>query len=144
MPTGGGGGQWSKEGAADYQGEMQSLTAVTAIAGSLVVFGGGVFTLIGLALGAIALVAGLEVDRMDDLIRDPPQPFDRIVNFQRRASRPPGRNDPIARGLGLTVQSGVTTLVTARGCSTFERKGARLATAPTGRRAPANASPVRR
>ena len=129
MPAGGGGGQWSKEGAADYQGEMQTLTAVTAIAGSLVVFGGGVFTLIGLALGAIALVAGLEVDRMDDLIRDPPQPFDHIVNFQRRTSRPPGRNDPVARGLGLIVQYGVTTMVTARGLlDAVERgEGARLA-----------------
>ena len=115
MPAGGGGGHWSKEGAADYQGEMQSLTAVTAIAGGLAVFGGGVFTLIGVALGVVALVAGLEVARMDDLVRDPPQPFDRIVNFQRRTSRPPGRNDPVARGLGLIVQYGVTTMVTARG-----------------------------
>lgn len=128
MPTSGG-GQWSKEGAADYQREMQSLTAVTAIAGSLVVFGGGFFTLIGVALGVVALVAGLEVDRMDDLIRDPPQPFDRIVTFQRRTSRPPGRNDPVAYGLGLIVQYGVTTMVTARGLlDAVERgEGARLA-----------------
>lgn len=130
MPTGG--GQWSKQGAADYQGEMQTLTAVTAIAGSLVVFGGGVFTLIGLALGAVALVAGLEVERMDDLVRDPPQPFERIVKFQRRTSTPPGRDNPVARGLGLIVQYGVTTMVTARGLlDAVERgEGARLAGDP--------------
>jgi hypothetical protein len=128
MPTGGG-GQWSKQGAADYQAEMQTMTAVTAIAGSLLVFGGGVFTLIGLTFGVIAVVTGLEVERMNDLVRDPPQPFDRIVNFQRRVSRPPGKNDPIARGLGLIVQYGVTTMVTARGLlDAVERgEGARLA-----------------
>lgn len=128
MPTGGG-GQWSKEGAAEYQAEMQSLTALTAIAGSLLVFGGGVFTLMGLVLGATALVAGLEVERMDDLVRDPPQPFDRIVTFHRRISTPPGKDDPIARGLGLIVQYGVSTMVTARGLldAVERREGARLA-----------------
>jgi hypothetical protein len=66
---------------------------------------------------------------MDDLVRDPPQPFDRIVQFQRRTSKPPGRNDPVARGLGLIVQYGVTTMVTARGLlDAVERgEGARLA-----------------
>jgi hypothetical protein len=127
MPTGG--GQWSKEGASSYQSEMQTLTAVTAIAGSLVVFGGGFLTLMGLVLGAVALVAGLEADRMDDLVRDPPQPFDRIVTFERRTSRPPGQGDPIAREVGLIVPYGVTTMVTARGLlDAVERgEGARLA-----------------
>jgi hypothetical protein len=108
---------------------MQTMTAVTAIAGSLLLFGGGVFTLMGLALGACALVCGLEVERMDDLDIDPPQPFDRIVTFQRRTSRPPGRNDPLASALGLIVQYGVTTMVTARGLlDAVERgEGARLA-----------------
>jgi hypothetical protein len=50
---------------------------------------------LGLVLGAVALVAW-EVDRMDDLVRDPPQPCDRIVSFDRRTSRPPGGNDPVA------------------------------------------------
>jgi hypothetical protein len=128
MPTGGG-GAWSKEGAEEYQNEMQTMTAVTAIAGGLLLFGGGVFTLMGIALGACALACGLEFERMDDLTRDPPQPFDGIVTFQRRTSRPPGRNDPVASRLGLIVQYGVTTMVTARGLlDAVERgEGARLA-----------------
>jgi hypothetical protein len=108
---------------------MQSMTAVTAIAGSLLLFGGGVFTIMGIVLGACALVCGLEVERMNDLVRDPPQPFDRIVTFQRRTSKPPGRNDPVASAVGLVMQYGVTTMVTARGLlDAVERgEGARLA-----------------
>jgi hypothetical protein len=112
MPTGGG-GAWSKQGAADYQGDMQTLTAITAIAGSMVLFAGWI--VVGLALGAVALVAGLEVARMDDIIRDPPKPHDRLVTFHRRISRPPGKNDPVASRIGLVAQYGVTAMVTMQG-----------------------------
>lgn len=119
---------WSKDAAADYQQDMQVLTGLTATIGGMLMFVPGGFVL-GIALGVVAVVAGLEVARMDDIVRDPLQPYERPVTFTRRKSRAPGGEDPIASRVGLIAQYGVAAMVTLQGLlDALERyEGARRA-----------------
>jgi hypothetical protein len=46
---------------------------------------------------------------------EPPRPFEQIVTFQPRTSRPPETSDPALTRLGIAAQYGVSTLVTGQG-----------------------------
>jgi hypothetical protein len=112
MPYGGG-ATWTKEGAADYQQTMGTMTGLLGAAAGIAMIGGWFFG--GVALALLAVVTGLEADNMSDIARDPPKPYEQPVIFQRRVSNPPGRQDPIASRLGLASQYGVTAMVTTQG-----------------------------
>jgi hypothetical protein len=112
MPYGGG-GAWTKAGAADYQQNMGVMTGILGMAAGFALIAGWVVGAV--ALGVVAVVTGLEADKAGDIVRDPPKPYEQPVIFQRRVSNPPGRQDPIASLLGLASQYGVTAMVTMQG-----------------------------
>ena len=95
MPTGGG-GAWSKEGAADYQQTMGVMTGILGMAAGFALIAGWVVGAV--AMGLVAVVTGLEADKMSDITRDPPKPYQQPVIFRRRVSNPPGRQIPSQAG----------------------------------------------
>ena len=110
-PTGGSGSKTEED---------RALNEEAAANANEMAIGTGAIAVLTFETGGGALVFGL----MSGLFAaighyfsnlDPPQPYEQIVTFESRVSRPPGMDDPVLSPSGIAIQRGVFTLVTARG-----------------------------
>lgn len=120
-PGGGPASPWGVGGFSSHQKETADATsdALNAFAaGSAGIAAGavglGASAPFGGVVGVLSAIGWVASQLFNEISDDPPQPYQGIVTFEPRLSRPPGMTDPILSRLGIASQRGVFASVTAR------------------------------
>ena len=116
-----------KDDTGDISGFLDQAASIANTAGKILTTVGAAN--LGGSLATAGTILQIASNMMELITGDPPKPYEELVQFSPRDSKPRGMGNPIGAKIGLISQHGVFTTVTAKGCldALERRKGALLA-----------------